>query len=139
MDASNVAEDLFWLIVQCKKNVNEIPQICSKGENGVLIYLSFVKNEVSSSELSNKLNVSLPRIANVLNVLENKNLITKKVDKDDKRKTIVAITDEGKKVVLQKKEETIIGLTNILEKMTEEERNDYLRLTKKFIEIIQKL
>lgn len=139
MDARSVAEDFFWLIVQCKKNMNEIPQSCSQGENGVLIYLGLVNNEISPSELSEKLNVSLPRIATVLTVLESKKLITKKVNENDKRKVIVAITDEGRKNVLERKEETIINLTKILENMTEEERSDYLRLSKRFIEIIQKL
>ena len=85
------------------------------------------------------MNVSLPRIASILNSLENKKLICKNIDCKDKRKTIVEITEEGQKLVLQRKEEAINNLTIIMEKLTEEERNDYLRLTKRIIEIIHEL
>lgn len=139
MDAKSVAEEFFEIVARCKNNLNEIPQNCSQGENGVLAYLTFIENKISPSELSKILNVSLPRIASILNSLENKKLICKNIDCKDKRKTIVEITEEGQKLVLQRKEEAINNLTIIMEKLTEEERNDYLRLTKRIIEIIHEL
>lgn len=137
MDAKNAAEEFFWAIVKCRKNLSEIPQNCSQGENGVLVYLSFL-NKISPSELSEKLNLSLPRIASILNSLENKKLVEKRPDNDDKRKSIVKITEEGRNVVETKRKDAIGDITKVFENLNEEERKDYIRLTRKVLDSIEK-
>ncbi|MBQ7410087.1 MAG: transcriptional regulator [Clostridia bacterium] len=136
MNARNAAEEFFWMIVKCRKNLTEIPQNCSQGENGVLVYLTFF-DKVSPSELSEKLNLSLPRIASILNSLENKKLVVKNLDNDDKRKSIVEITEEGRKLVDEKRKEAIGDITKVFENLNEEERKDYIRLTKKVLNSIE--
>ena len=137
MDAKNAAEEFFGMLVKCKKNLSEIPQACSQGENGVLLYLSFKQDRVSPSELSDSLGVSLPRIASVLNSLENKKFIIKKIDTEDKRKSIVEITEIGKEYVSNKRNEAINDLAKVLDKLNEEERKEYLKLTSKIISTIE--
>lgn len=136
MDAKNAAEEFFWAIVKCRKNLSEIPQNCSQGENGVLVYLTFF-DKVSPSELSEKLNLSLPRIASILNSLENKKLVVKNLDNEDKRKSIVEITEEGRKFVDAKRKEAIGDITKVFENLNEEERKDYIRLTQKVLNSIE--
>lgn len=138
MDAKKAAEEFFWMIVKCRKNLTEIPQNCSQGENGVLVYLSFF-DKVSPSELSEKTNLSLPRIASILNSLENKKLVIKKLDSEDKRKSIVEITDAGRELVDFKRKEAIGDITKVFESLNEDERNEYIRLTKKVLSTIGNL
>ncbi|MGN0993020.1 MAG: MarR family winged helix-turn-helix transcriptional regulator, partial [Bacilli bacterium] len=121
MDAKAKAEEFFETIVKRKKSLIEIPLNCSQGETGALLYLTFVKNGITSSELAGILNVSLPRVVSLLNSLESKNLVEKLIDREDKRKTIVNITDVGKELVLSKKEEAINRITKVIEKLDEED------------------
>lgn len=113
--------------------------IVPHGETGALLYLTFVKDGITSSELAEVLNVSLPRVVSIINSLESKNLVEKLTDKGDKRKTIVNITDIGKELVLSKKEEAINKLTRVIERLDEEEINQYIRLAKKVGKIMEEM
>lgn len=139
MDAKAKAEEFFETIVTRKKSLVEIPRNCSQGETGALLYLTFVKDGITSSELAEILNVSLPRIASLLNSLESKKLVEKLTDKEDKRKTIVNITAVGKELVLSKKEEAINRITKVIEKLDEEDINEYIRLAKKIGKIMEEM
>ena len=139
MDARAKAEEFFETIIKRKKSLIEIPRNCSQGETGALLYLTFVRDGITSSELAETLNVSLPRIASLLNSLESKNLVKKLTDKEDKRKTIVNITAVGKELVLEKKEESINKLTRVIEKLDEEDINQYIRLAKKIGKIMDEM
>lgn len=81
----------------------------------------------------------MPRIVSLLNSLESKNLIKRLTDKEDKRKTIVNITDVGKELVLSKKEEAITKLTRVIEKLDEDDINQYIRLAKKIGKIMDEM
>lgn len=139
MNSKAKAEEFFELIAKRRKNLIEIPLNCSQGETGTLLYLTFVKNGISSSELAENLNVSLPRITSVLNSLELKKLIQKSISNEDKRKTIVNITMIGKEIVLSKKQEAIEKITKIIEKLDEDDINQYIRLTKKIGNIMEEV
>ena len=139
MDVKNKAEDFFWMMLNSKRNLAEIPQSCSQGETGVLVYLAFFQDKITPSELSVSLKVSMPRIISVLNSLESKNLIIKNIDNDDKRKTIVVITKKGKEYIDEKKEEAIEHISRVMEKLEESEIEEYIRLSKKILGIINKI
>lgn len=52
-------------------------------------------------------------------------------DKEDKRKTIINITEQGRNLVLAKKEEAIEKIAKIVEELDEKDINEYIRLAKK--------
>lgn len=139
MNAKIKAEEFFDMMSFCRKNLEEIPKECLQGETGVLAYLNFMQDKISPSKLSENINVSLPRIATVLNSLESKNLIKKRTDVNDKRKTIVEITEKGKSAILLKKEKAINSIAKVLENLSEDEIDDYIRLTKKIVGIIDNI
>ena len=139
MDARAKAEEFFETIIRRKKSLIEIPRNCSQGETGALLYLTFVKDGITSSELAEILNVSLPRVASLLNSLESKKLVRKLTDKEDKRKTIVNITEVGRNLVLAKKEESINELTRVIEKLDEEDINQYIKLAQKIGKIMDEM
>lgn len=136
MNARKKAEDFFYIIATRKKSIVEIPLNYSQGEVGTLLYLNFIQDNVTASELSEKLNVSLPRTVSIINSLESKKLLTKRIDKEDKRKTIINITEDGRKLVLEKKEECIEKLTKIIEKLDERDINEYIRIAEKIGRIL---
>lgn len=139
MDCKAKAEEFFELIANRRKTLVEIPLNCSQGETGTLLYLTFVKDNISASKLAESLEVSLPRITSVLNSLESKKLIERKVDSEDKRKTVVSITDVGKKLVLSKKEEAVEKISKIIERLDEKDINQYIALARKIGKIIDEV
>ena len=96
MNCREKAEEFFQAVTQRQNSLIDIPINCSQGETGALLYLTFVQDGISPTKLAEILNVSLPRVASVLNSLQLKNLIQKMKDNKDKRKTVVHITERGK-------------------------------------------
>ena len=60
-------------------------------------------------------------------------------DKDDKRKTIIYITPTGKELVLKKKEEAINKMEKIIERLDEEDIEEYIKLAEKIGNIIKEV
>lgn len=139
MNARANAEIFFETIIKRKRSLIEIPRNCSQGETGALLYLTFEKNAITATELAEVLNVSLPRVVSLINSLENKKLVKKLIDKEDKRKIAIHITDNGKKLVLEKKEEAIKKLTRVIEKLDEEDIRQYIKLAEKISSIMDEM
>ncbi len=97
----------------------------NKGEFGLLNYIYFETKEVSAGMLSEKLKVSTARIASILNSLEAKKLIKRKIGTDDKRKVVVEITTEGKEIIKKYQEEVVNKVSYIISKIGQEKAKQY--------------
>lgn len=139
MNSREKACEFFDTVIMRKKFLVEIPRNCSQGEVGALLHLTFVEDGITSSKLATNLNVSLPRVVSLLNSLEGKKLIKKITDEKDKRKTVIYITDIGRKLVLNKKKEAIDTITKIIERLDEEDINQYIRLVNKIGNIMEEI
>lgn len=139
MDIKEKAEEFFNTIVERKKTLVEIPLNCSNGETGTLLYMTFIKKETTAKELAEVQGVSLPRMVSILNSLEEKKLINKRIDNKDRRITIITITDKGKKLVLNKKSEAVNKIVEIMKNLSEDEINNYLETSKKISNIISNM
>ena len=139
MNSENVAEELFQqLRNNSKVSLAEMLNDFNRGEIGVLGYLVFDKDNVTSGELSEKLNVSTARVASILNSLEAKGYIIRNVDKLDKRKIYVKITMEGKLVANNIKNELMNKIINVVKEIGEEEIKEYVRISLKIRNILTK-
>lgn len=136
MNCNEKAEELFEIMIKTRTSLVEIPLNYCQGETGTLLYLAFEKDEIAANQLSEILQVSLPRTVSLLNSLEAKGLIMKKIDTKDKRKTNIYITETGKNFIQNKKEDAINKMTQIINKLEEEEINQYIKLAKKIGKII---
>ena len=97
----------------------------NKGEFGLLNYIYFETKEVSAGMLSEKLKVSTARIASVLNSLEAKKLIKRKIGTDDKRKVVVEITTKGKEIINKYQEEVVNKVSYIISRIGQEKAKQY--------------
>lgn len=103
----------------------------SKGEIGVLGYLTYIENDVSAGLLGNHLNVTSARIASILKSLEKKQYIIRQRCEDDKRKIKVSITDAGSEIVSNIAQELKKQITYVVNVIGEEDALTYLRITKR--------
>lgn len=125
--ATNFANDLTMNKLPFKKNL----EFC--GERAILVFLE-QKKEVSAGDISSFLNVSTARIAVLLKNLEKKDLIKKSSSQTDKRKTIVRLTEKGKKNCRTLKKSLIEKINNFFLFLGEEDTKNFLRLTQKMKE-----
>ena len=129
-----LAKDFFDFMV--KTNEGPIgppdPKEYSRGEMGILIYLTFQNDGVTSGQLSEALHVSTGRVASALKSLEKKQLIVRRTDGVDKRRVNVHITDKGKQSTLEKHEEAIKQMEKSLQKLGEEDAKIFVELSKRF-------
>ena len=108
------------------------PKEYSRGEMGILIYLTCQNNGVTSGQLSEALHVSTGRVASALKSLEKKQLIIRRTDDLDKRRVNVHITDKGKQSILEKHGEAIEQMEKSLRKLGEEDAKIFVELAKRF-------
>lgn len=139
MDYKEKAEEIFTTIVSRKKYIEEMPLKCSNGENGTLLYLTFVKSGITISELSEILGVSVPRAVSIINKLKIKKLIKRNVDKRDRRKVIITITSKGKSIISNLKQQTIEKIEKLIKDLNEEEIKQYIEITKKIAKTVEEI
>ena len=138
MKSEKVISEFFEKLMSSSKcSLEKIVNDFTKGEIGVLRYLSNNK-EVNSKDLSEFLEVSTARVASILNSLENKKLIIRESDLDDKRKTLVNITDDGVKLTQEMKDEISKRIEYIIKEIGVEEFKKYLDMTVKVGGILEK-
>lgn len=139
MNYNKKAEEIFETLTKRKKYIEELSSNISQGESGVLLYLLNVNSNVSQSELSEKLGVTMPRIVAVINTLQKKELIEKNVDSTDKRKSIISITNKGKDNIIKKKKDAIKFIENVIKELDEQEIEQYIAISKKIERISNKI
>ncbi len=116
------------------KSLNDSMQ----GENFVLQYLSHQSGSALPSEISNTMGISTARIAATLNSLEKKGYVTRRIDSNDRRRILVDLTEEGKKMALEHRQHMIDEMAKLLSLLGEEDAKEYVRITSKMAAMISK-
>lgn len=123
----------FVLLKKNNKDNNSLDLI--KGQKWVIGYLIEVEDGIHPSKLCEFMGVSTARIAKILNALEKQSLIKRRVCSTDKRKIIVNLTDKGRDLGFFYQKEFVDDLSKMLKKLGEKDAKEYVRLTKKVMNI----
>ena len=101
---------------------------CLRGEILILYYISANNGEALPGTISKEVNVSSARVAVALNNLENKNLITREIDHDDRRRILVKITDNGREFINNCFNFAIKQTAVILSTLGEHDAKEFVRI-----------
>ena len=115
-----------------QRHINEAFQ----GEAFVLKYLARHGGDVLPGTISSEMHVSSARIAAALNNLERKGLLTRRADTADRRKILVNLTPEGKRLAQRHYDTVVQSAARLLCLLGDEDAVDYLRITNKLVGII---
>lgn len=138
-DNRQLAEVIFnQLKSNTQTSLDEILSDFNKGEIGVLSYLAFDNDKVTSGTLSEKLNVTTPRMASILNSLENKGYIKRSSDDSDKRKSLVTITSKGNKLAKDAKSKILNKIISVIKEIDYNDIEEYIRINQKIKDILNK-
>lgn len=99
--------------------------------------VSLRKNGIQASELSAKMRVSTAATSKMLKILEKKNLIFRTVDKKDRRRVFINLTDTGKIIYEETAKAQADFMNRVFQRMGEKDLNAYLTLWEKFNCIIE--
>ncbi|MCH4160222.1 MAG: MarR family transcriptional regulator [Bifidobacterium sp.] len=129
------ADDAYRDLIQyAAKKHSEMMERMSrdmKGEPFVLAQLGH-HGTMTPSELAAGLGSSSARISAVLASLEKKGLITRDIDREDRRNILVSLTDEGRAQGQKRHEEMHSAICWIFEQMGERKTKQFIKLTKEF-------
>ena len=140
MDYFKLAKDFLYYTHKCQnhchqKKINEIMQ----GEAFVLLYLLDRGDCAMPREISEEMNISSARVAVILNNLENKGFIEREIDKSDRRRILVDLTEDGLELA-KKHDGVVVDMTmQMLKMLGYEDAKELVRITKELAEIIPKI
>ena len=120
-ESRRFAEEVFNTIISAHSRTffAEIDR-SAQGEFSVLRCLMNAEEGVSAGEIAEKSCVSSARMAVLLNRMEEKGLIEKYKDENDRRKTMVRATKKGSKLISERKQMLLCVLEKITEKVGRE-------------------
>jgi DNA-binding MarR family transcriptional regulator len=90
----------------------------AQGEKRALLEFKLAKGDISPSDLCQKLSVSKQRITSILNSLYEKKYITINIDENDRRKTNIKLTPNGKKYIDKLIAYVLTDLNKIINKIS---------------------
>ncbi|GKX27748.1 MarR family transcriptional regulator [Vallitalea longa] len=138
MDYKKYAEKLVeyqFKLSRVPKHINNINTDQIRGEKSVIGYLIEVEDGVTPSKLAQFIGVSTARVANILNKLEDKGCIIRKMDTKDRRRIIVYITEKGRKTGLRAKEYAVEHISKVLAELGEHDAKEHIRIMKRIYHI----
>lgn len=129
------AEDFYVLFTNHKfKKVSETIQDGFAGMYFVLRKLDEADTKLSAGDISEMFGVSTPRTAVILATLKRKGFITKTKASLDARKTIVEITDAGRRALASRRDNVFSTIDNMLNKLSSDERISLYSTLHKLVE-----
>lgn len=129
MNYNELAEQLLKHIYFQRKNnrqhqINEFFQ----GEAFILQYVYQHKDGVFPNDISNSMSITTGRVAAALNSLEKKGFINREIYKNDRRQILVTLTQAGKEMAENQRNESIQRIIKMFESLGEHDAKEYVRI-----------
>lgn len=132
-DENVYGEKLYYALFEMvgnKKNAILLESL--RGENAVLTYLVNHRENIHPGTLAEHLSLVPGRTADILKSLEKKGLIVRQKDPEDRRKTIVSITEEGVRYTKNRREKIRDQYSGLYKELGAED-------TLKLIELLERM
>lgn len=140
MDYKQLAKEFLLKSHQMKKfNHQQMLDESLQGEIITLFYISEKKSSVLPGEISEEMQVSSARVANILNKLEYKGLIERRIDETDRRRILVSLTEKGAQQAQVDKDAVIEQIAKMLELLGETDAMEFVRITSKIVDLSSKM
>ena len=106
------------------------------GEDGMLLCLWGQEGPLLSGELMEKMGLTTGRVANLLRQMENKGLVRRWQDREDRRRVYVGLTDEGCARAEARYAEMTESHRKVLEALGEEKALEVLRVIEEYLSLM---
>lgn len=99
-----------------------------QGEAFAILYILRQGGIVLPSEISNEMNISSARVAAMLNNLESKGLVSREIDKSDRRRILVDLTQSGRELAEKHHQHAVNATVRMLEMLGEHDAGELVRI-----------
>lgn len=106
-----------------------------QGETFALQFIASHKGDVLPGEISAAMQISCARITATLNSLEKKGLISRHIDKEDRRRIQVKLTQAGKKLAATQNHVIVENAAKMFEYLGEDDAREYVRITSRLADM----
>ena len=131
----DLTQQLLINQLRYSKQLSQLTEFLNaSGEYSILYLMYHEPDPHSAGEFAERLDLSPGRVANVLKALEKKDLIERKKDPSDGRRTMVTLTQKGREYICQTYTQAIEVYHNLIEEIGEHDTREFLRITKKLLE-----
>lgn len=138
MDQRKLSEPLWCMHLEHMRVLEYVvEQGCTRGENGLLMYLYHIGEPMFAGELTEKLGLTTGRTANILRVLEREGLVTRETDSQDKRRVLVKLTPEGEKKAEKLIRRAIEFQERVMSFLEPEEADQFLKSLMRLLERVE--
>lgn len=135
MNTTSIRQEMKTLCQS--KNWRNLIGLMEDGYKGMFVILRIVRDNpdsVVAGDLAKQMNVSTARIAQALNTLEDKHYIKRASDKNDARKVVIHLTEEGSAALTGREKEVAAMVDPMFSNLTEEETEQFFGLLKKLLQ-----
>lgn len=103
--------------------------------------LLFLKKHpsVSMHEIADNFKIELPSATSLIETINKVGLVERKVDSQDRRIVRILLTEQGKTLLKQATKMRTKKIANILSYLSNEDKNDLLRIMQKLLENLEKV
>lgn len=106
-----------------------------KGENAILILLNECGGKSTPGKLLERIDFTAARLSAIIKSLESKGFVERIQNEDDKRSTIVAMTESGFQHFSKLKEDIVHNASTVIEQLGEKDVYEFLRIIKRLVDI----
>ena len=99
-----------------------------RGESFVIFFLSQRHGTTQPSDISAAMGVSTARIASALNALEDKGLVTRRIDPGDRRRILVDLTPAGLQLAQSQRQEMLNHTIRLFEYLGDNDAQEFVRI-----------
>lgn len=131
MDTQILVDKLLESLKEKSKNLSDFFVDSFKGAFVLLKAIDDSKDVVYSGDLAKTLGISTARMSAILNSLSKSDLIIREDDLKDKRKTIVKLTNKGKKELEERKQSINAQLNRFVSRLSEDEIETFFAIIQK--------
>lgn len=127
-------------LIETMQEVSRLPlhahlSAMARGELFVLRFLERHEGTAFPADLCQVMDVSKARVSVALHMLEEKGLIRKEEDGQDRRRIRIRITPEGMRYMQESREAAYQEAKRFFAKLGEEDAREYVRLMRRMLEI----
>lgn len=137
MDYEEKARELLELMPKLKVHRDHLDKM-SKGEVFMLMHLNYLGGSMLAGDLAKHVEVSTARMAIIIKTTEEKGYVRREKVESDRRKTVVVLTEKGKKTVEGLYNQALKNTMCFLEYIGPEDTENIFRLLEKFKEYAEK-
>lgn len=104
-----------------------------EGENKVLRFINSEGGSTYPKEIELAMGISSARVAAIIKKLEERELLIRTCDKVDRRKTLLTLTEQGKKAAHEIETKIMYALGQMVDSLGDEESENFIRILDKLI------